>query len=119
MGCAFLSDQKGTKESPGAGLRGVPALQSPAPGPPLRGTLAWKSYRESGAGGAADCPRFRAAAAGWILDESPAGWTKKARRLPPAVEAGSNSAGGETPPLQKALGITERGGEDTAPYKFL
>ena len=53
----------------------------------------------------------------WLdFGRKPGRLDEKARLVQAAVGAGSNSAGGETPPLQKALGITERGGEDTAPY---
>ena len=45
---------KRNQKCPGDWLRGAPALQSPAPGPPLRGTLPWEPYRNVGAGGTAD-----------------------------------------------------------------
>ena len=48
----------------GGWLRGAPALQSPTPGPPLRESLPGQLFLASGAGGAVDCPRFPAAAAG-------------------------------------------------------
>ena len=82
-------------------LRGVQALQSPVPGPLLRGTLPGRLFFESGAGGAADCPRFRAAAAGRAASRKQSGWTRTARLVPPAVGAGSNTTGGGTPPLRK------------------
>ena len=63
-GCAFLSDQKGTKESPGAGSEEC-QHSSRLPPDPVTGDASRESFLESGAGGAADCPRFRAAAAGW------------------------------------------------------
>ena len=91
-------------------LQGVRALQSPAPGPPLRGTLPGQSFRASGAGGSADCLPFRAAAAGWDLGRKPSGWTRKARLVLAAVGAGSGSAGGETPPLRQAFGFLRADG---------
>ena len=75
------------------------------PRTPLRGTLPGQLFRASGAGGSADCPRFRAAAAGWDLGRKPSGWTRKARLVHAAVGAGSGSAGGETPPLRQAFGF--------------
>ena len=57
--------------------------------------------RRRGRGG--DCFRFPAAAADLAVLGKPSGWTGEARRLPPAVEAGSSTAGGwGHPPLQKA-----------------
>ena len=100
-----LSNNGKNQRLPGAGLRGVPALQSPAPGPPLRGTLPGQPFRASGAGGAADCPRFRAAAAGWAIWRTLSGWAEKARLVHTAVGAGAGSAGGETPPLHQAFQI--------------
>ena len=96
---------KRNQKCPGDWLRGVHALQSPAPGPPLRGSLPGQSSRASGAGGAVDCPRFRAAAAGRAIRGKPSGWTGKTRLAEAAVGAGSSSAGGETPPLRQAFQI--------------
>ena len=91
----YLCSFQGWKEPkiPGGWLRGVQALQSPAPGPPLRGTLPGQLFRASGAGGSADCPRFRAAAAGWDFGRKPSGWTRKARLVHAAVGAGGSLAG--------------------------
>ena len=65
-GCAFLSDQKGTKESPGAGSEEC-QHSSRLPPDPVTGDASRESFLEPGAGGAADCPRFPAAAAGWAI----------------------------------------------------
>ena len=64
-GVSLFVCPKRNQKCPGGWLRGAPALQSPAPRPPLRETLPGSPYRDAGAGGAADCLRFRAAAAGW------------------------------------------------------
>ena len=57
--------------------------------------------RRRGRGG--DCFRFPAAAADLAVSGERSGWTRKARRLPPDVEAGSSTAGGwGHPPLRKA-----------------
>ena len=84
----------------GGWLRGAPALQSPTPGPPLRGTLPGQSFLASGAGGAADCPRFPAAAADREISGELSGWTMEARLVPAAVGAGPDTAGGWYPPLR-------------------
>ncbi len=64
--CSFLSDQKGTKESPGAGSEECKHSSRPPPAP-VTEDASRKSFLESGAGGTADCPRFPAAAAGWAI----------------------------------------------------
>ena len=65
------------------------------PRTPLRGTHPGRLYYNAGAGGAADCPRFRAAAAGLGKGRGRSGWTENARRLPAAVEVGQLSRADE------------------------
>ena len=69
-GCSFLSEQKGTKESPGAGSEECQHSSRPPPDP-VTGDASWESFLEPGAGGAADCFPFRAAAAGWTIQRRP------------------------------------------------
>ena len=68
--CSFLSDQKGTKESPGAGSEECKHSSRPPPDP-VTGDVSRESFLESGAGGTADCFPFRAAAAGWAIQRRP------------------------------------------------
>ena len=105
-GCAFLSDQKGTKESPGDAAIG-PAAKPPGPpcrltpGPPLRGTHPGQLFLASGADDAVDCRPSRAAAAGREGSGERSGWMMEARLVQAAVGAGSETSGGWYPPLRK------------------
>ena len=99
-----------TLRSPGAGLRGVPALQSPAPGPPLRGTLALGDSANPARAVQLIAPASPPLPLAGFWDESRAGWTKKARLVHAAVGAGSDGRMGTSAPTQEAE--TEKRGRD-------
>ena len=84
--CSF----QGWKEPkiPGGWLRGVPALQSPAPGPPLRRTLPGSRSANPARVVQLIVPASAPLPLAGQLKKSRLRWTVKARRLPPAVGAG-------------------------------
>ena len=95
-GTPFLCSFQRWKEPKIAGvcLRGAPALQSPTPGSRYGGRFP------------GSCSSNPAREVQLIVSasESRASWTRKARRLPPAVGAGPLSAGGwGHPPLRKEV----------------
>ena len=90
VGCSFLLAQKGTKDAPGTGSE-ERQRSSRLPPDPVTGDASPRPFRGPGAGGTADCLRFCAAAAGRAISRTQSGWTRKARRLPPAVGAGPDT----------------------------
>ena len=106
FGAIHLENRRGT--APRRASAPVPFPRSP--GPPLRETLSLGgSPHPARAVQLIVCASPPLPLAG-ILEESLAGWTKKARLVQAAVEVGSDTAGGETPPLRKSRGLRCRGG---------
>ena len=109
-GCAFLSDQKGTKESPGAGSEEC-QHSSRLPPDPHYGRRFPDSHSSHPARAVQPiAPASPPLPLAGQFAESPASWTEKARLVPPAVGAGAQLAGGETPPLRKGRILRCRGG---------
>ena len=106
---------KRNQKCPGDWLRGVQALQSPAPGPPLRRTLPGSRPAHPARAVQSIAPASAPLPLAGILEERRAGWTKKARLVLAAVGAGSSSAGGETPPLRQTFGVLRA--DYIRPYK--
>ena len=81
-----LSQDGKNQRSPGTGSEEC-KHSSRLPPDPITGDASLGPFREPGAGGTVDCPRFPAAAAGWATSRKPSGWTEKARLVQAAVEA--------------------------------
>ena len=108
-GTPFLCSFQRWKEPKIAGvcLRGAPALQSPTPGPRYGGRFPGDGTATPARAVQTIAPASAPLPLAGIFQESRASWKKKARRLPPAVGAGSNSAGGwGHPPLRKEVRTT-------------
>ncbi len=103
-----LSKDGKNQRSPGTGSEEC-KHSSRLPPDPITGDASLGPFLASGAGGAVDCPRFPAAAAGWAIQKnSPAG-REKTRLEPAAVEAGADTTGGWYPPLPPTRQPLRRG----------
>ena len=90
----------------GVWLRGAPALQSPTPGPRYGGRFPGSCSSNPARAVQLIVPASAPLPLAGIFEESRAGWTRKTRRLPPAVGAGPLSAGGWYLPLRKEVQTT-------------
>ena len=90
--CSFLFAQKGTKNAPGF-VSEERQRSSRQPRTPLRGTLSGQLFLEPGAGGTVDCPRFRAAAAGWDFSRKPGKLEEKSAPVATSRRSGSGYGG--------------------------
>ena len=107
-GTPFLCSFQRWKEPKIAGvwLRGAPALQSPTPGPRYGGRFPGSCSSNPARAVQLIVPASAPLPLAGIFEESRAGWTRKTRRLPPAVGAGPLSAGGWYLPLRKEVQTT-------------